>query len=155
MRKKYCHGLHRRLRACNRDRERSLGRLRERHGSTEAGFEWEYQSVTLCNLKSNTSTEWSQQNELNQNPWQLPNFATGIISETKPECQLLAWLYFFARETSSPLHTLTGVNALFCGRQQQQAFNNIKVALIKATVSTQRDSEGSSWWTRRQAEQPF
>ena len=43
----------------------------------------------------------------------------------------------------APLHTITGVNATFTwGSEQQQAFNEIKKALIEATALAQTDSEG-------------
>ena len=43
----------------------------------------------------------------------------------------------------APLHAITGVNATYAwGSQQQQAFNEIKKALINATALAQPDSEG-------------
>ena len=40
------------------------------------------------------------------------------------------------------LHAITGVNATAWGSEQQQAFNEVKEALIKKTALAQPDSEG-------------
>ena len=48
-----------------------------------------------------------------------------------------------ACQTCGPLHAITGVGLTFaCGDEQQQAYNAIKLALIKATALAQPDSEG-------------
>ena len=42
-----------------------------------------------------------------------------------------------------PLHAITGTGTAFLwGREQQQAFNSIKIALIESTALAQPDSDG-------------
>ena len=53
--------------------------------------------------------------------------------------EFIPWLAKFV----APLHTINGVKATFrWGSEQQQAFNEIKMALIEATALAKPDSEG-------------
>ena len=74
--------------------------------------------------------------------WEVPRNKTEMQSFLGFANYYREFILWYAKLVA-PLHAVTGLNATFTWRpDQQQAFNEIKKALLEATALAQPDSEG-------------